>query len=117
MRDSLRLTYKDKLIRIVLYSCIGLIVVQAIIIGLFFPKLPPLVPFLNSQPWGFDRLYPAWVTLLIIPSVIFVFLVNNLLSTFFYKKNTLIARILSFNSLLFITLSLLAFLQIIFLVF
>ncbi|HVT01467.1 MAG TPA: hypothetical protein VHE53_04515 [Patescibacteria group bacterium] len=117
MRDSLRLTFKDKLIRLIFYSCLVLIIVQIIVIGLFYAKLPPLVPFLNSQRWGVDRLYPAWATLLIVPGIIIVFIVNNLLSAIFYKKNTLIARILSFNSLLFVTLSFLAFLQIIFLVF
>ena len=117
MRDNISLTFRDKLIRITIYICLTLVVVQTVVIGWFFPKLPPLVPFLNSKPWGIERLYPSWVTLLIIPAVLLVFVVNNLLSTVFYKKNTLIARILSFNSFLFILLSFLAFVQIVFLVF
>ena len=94
-----------------------LIVGELVLIALIYPKLPPLIPFLNSQPWGEARLYPSWTILLVAPSVILVFFINGFLGTAFYNKNTLIARILSFNSLLFALLSFFAFVQIIFLVF
>jgi len=84
---------------------------------LLFPKLPPLVPFLNSRPWGIERLYPKQMMFVLILLLVVVFVLNNLLSTGFYKRNTLLARILSFNSFMFTFLALLAFLQMFFLVF
>ena len=117
MKDNLNLILSDNLIKIAIFSSGFLILFQALLILLFFPKLPPLIPFLNSQPWGEERLYPANIVFLIPVLLIIIFVINNFLSAAFYKRNTLMARILSFNSLLFIFLCLLAFAQIILLVF
>lgn len=83
----------------------------------FFSKLPPLIPLLNSRPWGESRLEPSSTILLIPLIIIVVFFLNNFLSAVFYRRNSLIARILAFNSLLFIGLSLVALTQISLLVF
>jgi len=117
MKSNFKLLLLDKIIKYSLFASVFLILFQLIIAGLFLTKLPPLIPLLNSKPWGNSRLYPS-ITILLIPLLLIVgFIVNNLLSAVYYKTNTLAARILSFNSLLFILLSLLALVQIIFLVF
>jgi hypothetical protein len=117
MRESFRLIVSDKFIKISILFSIIFVLLQVLLIAIFLPKLPPIVPLLNSQPWGFSRLYPANAILAIPPIIILTFIVNNILSAVFYKKNVLISRILAFNSFLFIFLALVAFIQIIFLVF
>jgi len=117
MRENIKLALSDNLIKISIATSSILIVTQVILTVLFVPKFPPLIPFLNSQPWGPDRLFPAAIAFLIPFSFIIIFLINNSASAIFYQKNTLAARILSFNALLFIFLGILAFVQIIFLVF
>ena len=117
MKDNFSIIFNDNIIKISTFSSGALILFQTILIFLLFPKLPPLIPFLNSKPWGIERLYPKPMMFVLILLLIVVFIVNNLLTTMFYKKNTLLARILSFNSFIFTFLALLAFLQIFFLVF
>lgn len=117
MRSNLRLIAGDNLIRISLILSTILMIVQTALIVIFFPKLPPLIPFLNSRPWGETRLYPSQVVFIIPAVFVIIFLINNFLSALFYKKNTLASRILSFNCLLFIFIGIIAFVQITFMVF
>ena len=117
MRGSLSLILSDNIIRVSFYSSLVIIIAQCILILLTFNRLPPLVPFLNSQPWGVERLY-ASQTILFIPFVLaIVFIINNFLSLIYYKQNSLASRILSFNAFLFIILGFLAYVQIVLLVF
>ncbi len=117
MKDSFKEVFSDKIIKYSISAAEFLIVIQTLFILFILPKLPPLIPLLNSNPWGVDRLYPSWAILFIPLILVLVFILNNILSTIFYRTNTLISRILSFNCLLFTMLSLVAFGQIIFLVF
>jgi len=117
MKGSFKIVLSDNIIKYSIYSSLLLMVLHVFLVAFFIPKLPPLIPLLNSQPWGGERLYPAWTVIFLPPFLILVFVLNNMISTSLYKRNVLIARLLSFNSLLFILLSLLAFIQIIFLVF
>ncbi len=117
MKGSLKTLFSDNSIKLTAIASIFLILFQGILSLVFFQKLPILVPLLNSQPWGVGRLYPSWTVLLICPLLIFTFVVNNLLSAVFYKKNTLVSRVLIFNGFLFVLLATIAFIQILFLVF
>lgn len=117
MKNSLSLILADNLIRIAIYLSLVLLIVESLMVLFFFSNLPPLIPLLNSRPWGQSRLEPASSILLIPLVLIIVFLLNNFLSAVFYRKNSLIARILAFNALLFIGLGLLAIGQISLLVF
>ncbi len=117
MKDNFRLVLQDNLIKICLYVSISFIVIQSLLTVYFFPKLPPLTPLINSRPWGQERLVSSFLVFLIPGFFVVIFLINNLMSAFFYKQNTLVARMLSVTALLFILLGILAFLQIIFLVF
>src|SRR3972149_1057338 len=77
MRGGLSLILSDNIIRISFYSSLIIIIAQCILILITFNRLPPLVPFLNSQPWGVERLY-ASQTILFIPFVLaIVFIINN----------------------------------------
>jgi hypothetical protein len=117
MKGNLKILLADNTIRLTIFASLVLIIMQGVLIAFFFNKLPPLVPLLNSQPWGETRLYPYWMSVLILPVLIFVFIVNHFLGAIFYKKNSLVGRILVFNAFLFIFLAAIAFVQIILLVF
>lgn len=117
MRGNFRLILSDNLIKISFTVSLFLIFLQVLLTVIFINHLPPLIPFLNSKEWGASRLLPSSSIILVPLAFLGVFIVNNFLSGVFYKKNTLISRLLSFNSLLFIFLGILAFIQIIFLVF
>lgn len=117
MRGNIRALLSDNLIKISLLSSLILIIIQTILIVIFYNKFPPLIPFLNSRPWGAERLASSTLIFTIPAVFIIVYVINNFLASYFYKKNTLVARILSFNCLLLIFLGLSAYIQIVFLVF
>lgn len=117
MRGSLNLILSDSIIKTSFYFSLGVIILTCVLILLTFSRLQPLIPFLNSQPWGPDRLYTS-KAVFVIPFILAgVFLINNILSIYYYKENTLVSRILSFNAFLFIFLGFLAYIQIVLLVF
>ncbi len=117
MRGNLNLILSDNIIKISFYSSLIIIILACVLILTTFNRLPPLIPFLNSQPWGVERLYESFAVFAILPVLAGVFIFNNFLSLIYYKKNTLAARILSFNAFLFIFLGFLAYIQIVLLVF
>ncbi len=117
MKENFKDLLSDSTIKISLFVSFGLIIFQSLVIFIFYPKFPPLIPIFNSQPWGENRLfYSRGIFLLPVVLLFFLFL-NTYISASTYKKNTLLARILSVNSLIFIVLGFLAYLQIILLVF
>lgn len=117
MKGSINLLLSDNLIKISLAVSLIILFLQAILTLFFFQKLPPLIPLMNSYPWGVERLFPSYSILLVLLLLTLFYIGNNLLSIFFYKTNSLVARILSFNALLFIILGFLAYIQILLLVF
>lgn len=117
MRGSIKLVWADNLIRISLLSSLLLMVFLSIVVVVLYSKFPPLIPLINSQPWGESRLVGSQAIFILPLSLFLIFLFNNFLSAFFYKKNTLVSRILSFNSLLLIIIGFIAFVEIFFLVF
>lgn len=113
MKENFREVIHDKLIRITSGASVVLLVGLILTFFLFQQKLPPVVPFFNSLPWGVERLAPVSAVMLVPPVLIAIFLLNNLLTVALYKRHTLVARILSFNALLFIFLGLMAYIQIV----
>jgi hypothetical protein len=86
------------------------------IIAISYANLPPYVPFFNSLPWGTERLFSSIVVIVLPLAFLFVIIVNILLSAHLYTKHALMARMVSFNGLLVMTLGFLAYLQIMLLV-
>lgn len=117
MKDNFSELLKDNMVRLLLTASLFLLIIHVFLVAWFYPKLPPYIPFFNSMPWGEARLIPASLILSVPIMITTIFVGNLLISSFLYIKYPLIVRILQFNSLLFIFLSFLAFLQIIFLVF
>lgn len=106
----------DNVIRIsAAVSLLSLFVFTGIIL-LIQQSLPPYIPLLNNMPWGTERLLSKNI-LLILPAVACaVVLITTVMVGAMYEKDILMARILSFNVLLFTVLALLALVQIILLV-
>lgn len=117
MNGNFNLLWRDKLIRLTLLLSIVLSVATTILIALFYHKLPPLVPFFNSMPWGRERLAPVYYIGTLPLVFLIVLILNNFMSIAIYQSHTLLARILSMNGFLFVLFGFLAYLQILFLVF
>lgn len=116
MKEGFRTMKKDRFVR---YSAIGSVIL--LVMTVFFTvasysRLPPLVPLLNSLPWGEERLVPSSFILLLPLASFVVFSVNSVWAMFLYNRYALAARILYANSSLFVFLGFLACLQILFLV-
>lgn len=117
MRDNFRLILRDKIIRITIVVVPFFIFLQFAVLAFVFRSLPPYIPFFNSLPWGEERLFVSYIVIILPILFLSAFIVNTVLSSMYYRKHTLLARILSFNSMLFVLLGFMAFLQILVLVF
>ncbi len=117
MKGKINILYKDKFLR---YSstltAVFLLAVSSLVV-FSYPHLPPLVPLFNSMPWGMMRLYSGQMVIILPIFVLAVVLINMVLVITIYKKFTLLARIISFNSFLFCLLGTFAYLQILFLIY
>jgi hypothetical protein len=87
-----------------------------VIIAISYPNLPPYIPFFNSLPWGTDRLFSSIVVIFLPVTFLIIIIINTLLSARLYTTHVLMARMISFNGLLVMTLGFLAYLQIMLLV-
>ena len=117
MKGNFNDMLKDKMVRMLLAIAFIFLIVHIFFIALFYPKLPPYIPFFNSMPWGEARLIPSFLLLSLPIVLITVFICNVAIALSLYRKFPLIARVVQFNSALFIFLSFLAYLQILFLVY
>lgn len=115
MKEKFNLLLQDQFVRISLLLSLLFIVPLVLLIIFSYSKLPPLIPFFNSMPWGEERLYFSKITILLPLLLLIVFILNILQAVFVYKKYVLLSRIVLFNCFLFLLLSLLSYLQILFL--
>lgn len=117
MKEKFNLLLSDQFVRISLLLSVLFIVPLILLIIFSYSKLPPLIPFFNSMPWGEERLYFSKIIILLPLFLITIFILNILQAVFVYKKYVLLSRIVLFNCFLFLLLSLLSYLQILFLTF
>lgn len=117
MKEKFRILVDDQFTRISLLLSLLFIIPLIAIILFTFSNLPPYIPFFNSMPWGEERLFSSRVVIFLPAIVVLIFALNIFQATYVYKKYTLVSRIVMFNSFLFLLLSLLAYLQILFLSF
>jgi len=116
MKLNLRKIKEDNVLRIsVGISLLSLIAFTAIII-VFQGGLPPYIPLANNMPWGTERLLEKNALYFLPPVAALVTVINMIILGRLYDKNILMARIMSFNTLLFNVLALLALVQILILV-
>lgn len=117
MKEMISVIGKDNIIKFSLATSLLLFFITALLVFLNYSRLPSYIPFFNSMPWGKYRFGSSQLILLIPAVSLFVILLNTFLSLAIYRKDTLVARILSVNALLFVFFAFLAFLQIVLLVF
>lgn len=117
MKNNLESLLQDRTAKFSIISSIAIIIVYVVLVGVSFTKLPPLLPLFNSLPWGTARLAPVDAVFVFPVLFLTIFILNNLAAAKIYRKQILMARVVSFNSLLVIILGLLAYVQILLLVF
>lgn len=117
MKGKFKTILSDQFVRLSLLLSVVFIVPLITIVLFSYQNLPPLIPFFNSMPWGEDRLIYSNVVILLPVLILGIFIVNTMQAVFTYSKYVLVARIIMFNTFLFLLLGLLAYLQILFLTF
>lgn len=117
MNASFKNIVRDKSIRYSMLLTGVFCMLQVIGMGVFFFRIPPVVPLFNSFPWGNDRLAPVQVFFMV-PIVLFLCaIINALFAATEHKRFALISRMLSLNILLVSVLSAIAVAQILLLIF
>lgn len=117
MKEKFKESLKDKVVRLALISSFIIFVVTSLMVFIMYSRLNPYIPFLNSLPWGKERLVQSTAIFILPIFFLLVIILNTVLSISFYDKHILISRILSVNAFLFVFFGLLAFIQIILLTF
>ena len=106
MNEVSNLVKADKIIRWGMTFSLALLVLQAILLGIFFLQLPPLVPMFNQLPWGDERLGANYEMFLPLVITLVFFLFNYFLLRKLYVTMPLVSRIMSITTLLAALLSL-----------
>jgi hypothetical protein len=100
MNEASKLVKADKIIRWGMTFSFSLLVLQAILLGIFFLKLPPLVPLFNQLPWGDARLGASYEIFLPLVITTIFFLFNYFLLRRLYITMPLVSRIIGITTLL-----------------
>lgn len=117
MKGKIRLITKDRFIFYTSVVTLFFLIVSIVLIIFSYSSLPPLVPIFNSMPWGISRLYDVYIIIFYPLVLVGIVILNTMVGLSIYKNFTLLSRIISFNSLLFCLLAMLAYLQILFLIY
>ena len=117
MKDKFSLVLTDQFVKISLLLSFLFLIPLITIIIVTYSSLPPLIPFVNSMPWGEQRLTYSGVAIFLPLLLVAIFIGNIFQAVTSYSKYVLVSRIILFNCFLFLLLGLLAYLQILFLTF
>lgn len=117
MRFSLDIFLKDNVIKLSSVISFLLFITGVGMVIFTYQSLPSYIPFFNSFPWGSERLAPSFYVLFLPVAFLGILIINYLLAMVIYDKYTILARILSINVFLFLIFGVLAYAQILFLVF
>jgi hypothetical protein len=95
----------DKIIRWGMTFSLLLLFFQAVVLGIFYLKLPPVVPLFNQLPWGTARLGPTYeIGVPLVMTGVF-FICNYFLLVKLYTNMPLVSRIIGITTLLAASLS------------
>lgn len=100
MKEYFKYVFVDKIIRWGIEAACVLILLQIIIVALFYRFLPPYIPLFNQMPWGEQRLGLHFEIVLPIIVVVVFCLINIFLLRQLYERMPLVSRILSITTLL-----------------
>lgn len=108
--------FQDKTIKTA-WTIFGAILFASLLaLFIFWRKLPPQIPLYYSSPWGEEQLAQTFFILILPLSSLAFGLVNLFLAVFFFDKQPLASKILSLAAVVYVLLSSLALVKIIFLV-
>lgn len=96
--------WQDRVIGKALRFSILLIILLFVVIFSFLWRLPPEIPLTYSRPWGTEQLVPSIFLLFLFFLVIIVLLINSFFASLLFSSQQLLARILSWTSVVFILL-------------
>ncbi len=88
----------DKIIKQSAIASLTLLVLSGLYLLLLFRNFPPYVPLYNQLPWGVGRLGEKIMVFLPTVIVLFLFIINMLLSRMLYEKMPLVARMISITT-------------------
>ncbi len=77
---------------------VGFLGMSFLLLGLMFKKLPPLVPFYYSLPWGDEQLVAPYELFIIPVSLIVIFIANIEVSLLLIKKDTFLIQLLLWST-------------------
>ena len=106
MNEVSSLVKADKIIRWGMTFSFSLLLLQALLLGIFFLQLPPILPLFNQLPWGDARIGAKYEIFLPLVIALFFFLFNYFLLRKLYITMPLVSRILGITTLLSALLSL-----------
>lgn len=117
MSAKISTLFKDSSIKYSLLLSFFFLIIQIILLVFFYAKLPPLIPFFNSLPWGQERLGKLELVFLVPAGTLLILILNTYIAKRIYIKHGLTSRLLSVNGLLISLLGFVALAQIMLLVF
>ena len=100
MNEVSSLVKADKIIRWGMTFSLAFLILQALLLGIFFLQLPPLVPLFNQMPWGDERLGANYEIFLPLAITIVFFLFNYFLLRRLYVSMPLVSRVIGITTLL-----------------
>jgi hypothetical protein len=106
MNGLFKLAINDKIVKYGMIISGSVILLEIIMIAIFYLSLPPLIPIFNQLPWGTQRLGSTIAFFIPTSLTLFFFVANFFIITLLHEKTPLLSRILSITTLLISILSL-----------
>lgn len=100
MKEHFKFVFADKIIRWGIEAAGALMLLQVIIVAIFYRFLPPYIPLFNQMPWGEERLGLRFEIGLPIIVALFFCIINIFLLRQLYERMPLVSRIISITTLL-----------------
>src|SRR5437773_2782559 len=100
MKEIINLIRNDRILSRFYFTSFGLIFITISYIVFVYRNLPPLIPLYNQLPWGSERLGSRIEIFIPDLVVVFISILNLIISTVVYKNSPLISRMLSVTSFL-----------------
>lgn len=101
MKKVINTIKADKIVYFCFLAGICLLILSTVLIGLFYTKLPPILPLYNQLPWGEARLGPKPQVFIPIGIGMFFYGINISISYALYGKIPLLSRVIMTAALLF----------------
>ena len=96
--------------------CFGILSMCYFLLLFYWQRLPPVVPFFYSLPWGEEQLSSPFALILLITGAVFLYVLNALWALLIYKAHIFYMRILLISATLICVLTVITTVKIVFLI-